>query len=66
MRVPVMIKGIERTAIEDKKNRFRKPYTIAVFTKKIFKFFQNAFSGMFIFTTENLLSPKASLRQILI
>jgi len=30
------------------KNRLRKPYAIAMFTKNIFKFFQNAFSGIFI------------------
>ena len=46
---------VERTAIEDKKYRLRKPYAIAMFTKNIFKFFQNAFSGMFIFIHRELL-----------
>ena len=64
VRVPVMNQCIERTAIEDKKNQLRKPYAIAIFTKNILKFFQNAFSGMFIFThRELLISPqKNSLR----
>jgi len=44
-----------RTAIEDKKNRLRKPYAIAMFTKNIFKFLHKAFSGTFIFTHRELL-----------